>query len=419
MSLHDYVFDGNIIRQKGGGSIGLDLTGVVADIYMDYWDEKFKEVLQNSNILVKLYKRYKDDINLVLEIDYNAEVDRAENEAATLRTIIEKANSIHPSIRVTGDIPSKYQDDRLPILDLKVWIGEAEQDVYKVITSHYMKEVSSRAVINEKSSHPRNMKKNVLVNEALRILRNSSKFLKWEETAEHLSYLMKRLQFSGYDQRFRHEVMKAAFKKYDTNKEAVTGTQTKDRKTKKWQNGTETIMFVQATPNEELKKEIQRCALKNKIDIKVREKVDNNIRRELQRSNPFKNATCGRKSCIICERDMGVDCRTRGCVYELRCEECRRKYRGQTGNSIGERTKEHFDDWKRGETSSPLHRHAELYHGGRTFPVSVKIIERSFGDATRRKIAEAVHIDELSTNETMNGKAEWTYVKLNKLSTAN
>ena len=32
MSLHDYVFDGKIIRQKMGGSIGLDLTGVVADI---------------------------------------------------------------------------------------------------------------------------------------------------------------------------------------------------------------------------------------------------------------------------------------------------------------------------------------------------------------------------------------------------
>ena len=115
MSLHDYVFDGDIIRQKGGGSIGLDLTGVVADIYMDYWDEKFKEVLRNSNIEVKLYKRYKDDINLVLEIDYNAEVGRAENEAVILKTIIEKANSIHASIRVTGDIPSRYQDNRLPI----------------------------------------------------------------------------------------------------------------------------------------------------------------------------------------------------------------------------------------------------------------------------------------------------------------
>ena len=283
-----------------------------------------------------------------------------------------------------------------------------------------MKDVSSRAVINERSSHPKSMKKNVLVNEALRILRNSSEFLKWEETAEHLSYLMKRLQFSGYDQNFRHEVMKTAFRKYDTSRgQTTTGTQTKEKRTKKWQNGTETTMFVQATPNEELRKEIQRCALKNKINIKVREKVDNNIRRELQRSNPFKNTTCGRESCIICERDMRVDCRTRGCVYELRCEECRRKYRGQTGNSIGERTKEHFDDWKRGETSSPLHRHSELFHGGNTFPVSIKILDRCFGDATRRKITEAVFIDELSNDQTMNGKAEWTYVKLNKLSTTN
>ena len=79
-----------------------------------------------------------------------------------------------------------------------------------------MKDVSSRAVIDERSSHPRSMKKNVFVNEALRILRNSSKFLKWEETAEHLSYFMKRLQFSGYEQSFRHDVMKAAFRRYDT-----------------------------------------------------------------------------------------------------------------------------------------------------------------------------------------------------------
>ena len=108
-----------------------------------------------------------------------------------------------------------------------------------------MKDVSSRAVINERSSHPKSMKKNVLVNEALRILRNSSEFLKWEETAEHLSYLMKRLQFSGYDQNFRYEEMKTAFGKYDTSRgQTTTGTRTKEKRTKKWQNGNETTMFV-------------------------------------------------------------------------------------------------------------------------------------------------------------------------------
>ena len=67
MSLHDYVFDGKIIRQREGGSIGLDLTGEVADIYMCHWDELFLQRLSANNIDTKLYERYKDDIDLVLE----------------------------------------------------------------------------------------------------------------------------------------------------------------------------------------------------------------------------------------------------------------------------------------------------------------------------------------------------------------
>ena len=48
MSLHDYVFDGNIIRQKERGSIGVDLTGVVADIYMCHWDKLFLQKLSGE-----------------------------------------------------------------------------------------------------------------------------------------------------------------------------------------------------------------------------------------------------------------------------------------------------------------------------------------------------------------------------------
>ena len=62
-------------------------------------------------------------------------------------------------------------------------------------------------------------------------------------------------------------------------------------------------MFVQATKNEKLKNEIQRCADRNKMNLKVIEKVDNNMRKELQRSNPFKSEKCGRTTCkiYICE----------------------------------------------------------------------------------------------------------------------
>ena len=53
---------------------------------------------------------------------------------------------------------------------------------------------------------------------------------------------------------------------------------------------------------------------------------------------------------------------------------------------------------------------------GEKFPVSVKILKNCFGDPTTRRITEAVLIDELTTSQTMNGKNEWTYIKLNKVS---
>ena len=38
MSSHDFEFAGDIYRQNEGGAIGLDLNGVLADIYMCEWD---------------------------------------------------------------------------------------------------------------------------------------------------------------------------------------------------------------------------------------------------------------------------------------------------------------------------------------------------------------------------------------------
>ena len=62
-----------------------------------------------------------------------------------------------------------------------------------------------------------------------------------------------------------------------------------------------------------------------------------------------------------------------------------------------------------------LCRHNELFHVNKSFDISVKILAKCFGKPTRWKITEAVLIDELSDNQTMNNKKEWTYTELNKL----
>ena len=58
MRLHDFVVDGVIYRQRKGGAIGMDLTGVVSDICMCHWDQQLIAKLQETSMDAILYKRY-------------------------------------------------------------------------------------------------------------------------------------------------------------------------------------------------------------------------------------------------------------------------------------------------------------------------------------------------------------------------
>ena len=125
------------------------------------------------------------------------------------------ADNIDPSLKVTTDFTCNHEDGRLPVLDLKVWIGKDRNDEIKILYSHYMKDVASRMTIHYRSSHSITMKKNVMVNELSRIFRNCSSGLTWEEVAKHVSYFTRRMQFSEYPEEVRREVVSDAIKRYD------------------------------------------------------------------------------------------------------------------------------------------------------------------------------------------------------------
>ena len=55
----------------------------------------------------------------------------------------------------------------------------------------------------------------MLTQEILRILLNCSRELPWETVVSHVNHMMLRLQYSGYDQRFRTEVVRSAVKAYN------------------------------------------------------------------------------------------------------------------------------------------------------------------------------------------------------------
>ena len=159
---------------------------------MCWWDKQLIQRTSAENLHMELYKRYEDDINLVVN---DFKTDTTDKEV--IERVSKIADLIDPSIRSTFDYGSKYADRRLPSLDLKLWIDKNQNGLWKMMHSHYMKDVSSRFLIHQRSSHPSSMKFNVLVNEGLRILRNVSMDLGSDESRQHLQYFVKRMQLSG------------------------------------------------------------------------------------------------------------------------------------------------------------------------------------------------------------------------------
>ena len=153
-----------------------------------------------------------DDINLIIKIEGEDTITGPRDKCIMERVKL-LANTIHSNIKATCDYGSNYEDGKLPMLDVKMWIGESAQNGTKILYEHYMTDVSSRHLLNYRSAHPESMKLNVLVNEALRIVRNCSKYLERSVVNQHLQYFVNRMQYSGYPQEYRYEVLSRAFKK--------------------------------------------------------------------------------------------------------------------------------------------------------------------------------------------------------------
>ena len=144
MKNHLYTFDNEIRLQSKGGPIGLQLTGVLAQLFMVWWDRELEDKLVRIGLKLWTYKRYVDDINNIMtppklgvrfdgnkliEDERSLEEDQVlDADERTMRLFQSVANSIHPSIEVEIDCPSRHHDGKLPILDVKVWIEKRNRD---------------------------------------------------------------------------------------------------------------------------------------------------------------------------------------------------------------------------------------------------------------------------------------------------
>ena len=453
LETHTYEFAGITRRQTKGGAIGMELTGVVAQVFMVWWDRQYKNKLEQVNINLKLHERYIDDtnmvtkrtakgaryngINIVVTEETQHEDEGLPDDERTMKLLQSVANSVHPSIRMTIDYPSRYEEGKVPMLDVKMWItGEGEER--RIQYEHYEKEMVTKAVIHASSAIPYKVKRTVLTQEMLRRMLHCSADLTQEERLKHLNDFMLKIQYSGYDKTFRYTVAKSAINAYRTIQEKeemgirpmhrpktwrrAERNKEKEEKRKLWykRGGFDSVLFVPTTPEGKLKKMYETTIRRSGIRMKVVERTGRTLKSQLQTSNPFREPNCGREDCLLCRTLGQGNCNTEGITYKIECGSmnCRKGvYKGETAYNAYTRGREHMARLAaRDLNNSPLWRHCLEQHGGevQTFLMSVTGTYRN--DAMLRQITEAVQINSMEVSERMNDRAEWNIPRFHEQS---
>ena len=467
MENHIYKFGGELRRQQDGGPIGLELTGALADLFMLYWDRKFLNKLEELFINVKGYKRFKDDTDIMLEpvdrkmkfeeghlaLKTKEEIEKEiglEDDEISMKVVKDVADSIEEMIETEVDFPTnkKNIDKKMAILDIKVWVKKMETEngdgINQVFYEFYEKPMSSKFVLMKDSAAPLNQKRTVLTQEGIRRLKNCKMELEWDQKAKHLENFMQKLKNSGYDERFRLEILKSSINGYEKIvedhqngvkpmyrsrewKEKNKWNAKKSSKKENWWKGKEVIknksvIFVPATPGRELAKifkEIekeQRNQNENMMNFQIIEQTGVSLERMFQKSNPFKETDCGKQDCVVCD-GKGVKCRDEGVGYRGVCKECsksnmRSEYLGETGKNAYTRGKQHMGGLRKKNEENAFYKHWRNFHETPLEADSRRLenfeirVEKSFKDPMTRQINEMVRIKKFQ-GTLLNSKSEW------------
>ena len=364
-----------------------------------------------------MYTRYVDDSNQIIETSEDDE----EKVAQTLKGI---ANSVLDGIVMEEDLPGRYEDRRLPILDMKVWLKEGI--VYYI---HYEKPMATKLIIPERSAHSRASKRSVHVSEILRRCLNTSRRLKWEEhTVPSLNEYMVRMKMAGYNETYRKDVLFHAIQMYErkvaesesggvplnrpNSYRKVERRKEKTLRKKNWnkKGGHTAPIMVPATPNSELAKILREVAEKEAVKgvkFKIVEKGGRTIERSLVRTNPIGKDECGKEDCPVCTQAGGGKlCHKSNVNYQMKCESCPNSmYFGESHRNLYSRGKEHVTKLQKRDEASFMHRHQVEKHGGGPAKFKMQVV-KSCRDPLTRQVTEAVMIKN-HRGELLNTKSEF------------
>ena len=457
MQNHVYRFHNKIRRQKSGGPIGLALTGEVADCFMLNWDEKFKEKLKSLGFSLLLYSRLKDDIlistnsvkkgtkyengNLVKDASKEIEDVHKTDTKITMEVLQDVANSVDNMITFTHDTPCNYPDKKMPALDIKVNVNQEMKS--RIDYEFFEKPTKNPRVLLASSAISSASKRTILTQECMRRMRNTKVELGEKCRNQHLNNFMVKLKNSGYNEKYRTEILDSACKGFEKmleddkngvkplfrNREWNKDEREENKRARKlnWYKNPKdpkinykSVLFVPPTPGgvlaRNLKTREQEINRFSQERIKIIEKSGQNIENILVKKDPFQKGNCTEKKCPICQnpdKKSNVFCNTNNVGYKWTCSTCRNRdktkvYEGETSRSARLRGKEHLDAYRRKDSDSVLYKHKLVEHEQEDVDFVMEITG-VFRDALTRQADEAVRIYTRKNEELMNSKSEFNH----------
>ena len=339
----------------------------------------------------------------------------------------EIANGICHFIQVETDCPSSHNNELMPILDLAVQMKDN-----KITYRYYRKEMANFNLIMEKSAMPYKMKKICLIQEVVRILRNTSRGLNDSVKTHFLSEFSLRMRESGYPENVRLEVIKMGVGAYEKQvKREEEGicplyrpkgykheerTKKKKRTKMSWCKPYETVLFCPPTPKGLLANQLRQVAEKERqnggVKIKIVEKAGIKMRSVLPGLQEDSN--CGRGDCIIHTNGGRGQCNREGVVYRGKCSKCQEGsreaiYIGESGRSGYVRGKEHLAAIKEPHKhkNNAFAKHVLEHHRGeKDVKFTIDII-KSYKKPLERQVREGVEIYRANPDIRMNSKIDY------------
>ena len=352
-----------------------------------------------------------------------------------------RVNSVDNMITFTHDTSCNYPDKKMPALDIKVNVNQEMKN--RIDYEFYEKPTKNPRVLLASSAISSASKRTILTQECLRRMRNTKVELGEQCLNKHLNDFMVKLKNSGYNEKYRKEILDSACKGFQKMLEddikgvkplfrnrAWNKDEREENKRKRklnWYKNSKdpkinykSVLFVPPTPGgalaRELKNREQEINRFSQERIKIIEKSGQNVECILVKKDPFQKDNCSEEQCPICknpDKKANVFCNTNNVGYRWSCNTCRNRekmkvYEGETSRSARLRGKEHVDAYRRKNSDSVLYKHKLVEHENENVDFVMEITG-VFRDALTRQADEAVRIQARKNEELMNSKSEFNH----------